>query len=162
METTRAELIEALAQTHQTLVGLTSSQSDAALDFRPTPDAWSTREILAHLVDDEMFVMRTRLERIIKENRPHLAPHDEQAWYASRNTARDALSDLLADFATQRAASLGIIAMLRETDWAREGYHPEIGGFTAEGWLAHWVEHDTTHIRQIARNSEAFVERAGA
>jgi hypothetical protein len=140
---------EILRQTLPALVRLTSGLPGAALDFRAAPDDWTIREILAHLVDDEMYVMRTRLERIIKEVRPDLVPHDEQQWYASRNTTRDALDELLADFAVQRAASLGIVAMLRESDWAREGYQPEYGVFTAETWLGRWADHDTVHLRQI-------------
>ncbi len=151
MTSNRAALVEAMRQTHPALVRLTAGVPDARLDYRSAPEEWTVREILAHLVDDEMYVMRTRLERIMKEDRPSLAPHDEQAWYASRNTSRDALAELLADFATQRAASLGIIDMLRASDWAREGYQPEYGIFTAEGWLARWVEHDTVHLRQIER-----------
>jgi len=96
--------------------------------------------------------MRTRLERIIKEDKPDLAPHDEKHWYAHRNTTRDRRDMLLADFALQRAASMGIIEMLRESDWARTGHQPEYGVFTAEQWLDHWAEHDTVHIRQIEAN----------
>jgi hypothetical protein len=149
MVNARAEHIETLRQTHPALVRLTSGLLDAALDFRAAPEDWTIREILAHLVDDEMYVMRTRMERIIKEERPDLAPHDEQRWYANRNTTRDALNDLLADFAVQRAASLGIVTMVRDSDWVREGYQPEYGTFTAETWLGHWTEHDTVHLRQI-------------
>ncbi|HEU0027051.1 MAG TPA: DinB family protein [Ktedonobacterales bacterium] len=156
MTSDRTALVETLRGTHPALVRLTSGVPEAALDFRSAPEEWTVREILAHLVDDEMYVMRTRLERIIKEERPQLAPHDEQAWYASRNTTRDALAELLAGFATQRAASLGIIDMLRESDWAREGYQPEYGTFTAEGWLTRWAEHDAVHLRQIERTLEAF------
>ena len=156
MSSTRAQRITALERTHPTLERLTAGQSDAALDFRAAPGDWTVREILAHLVDDEMYVMRTRLERIIKEVRPHLAPHDEQAWYASRNTTRDQLTELLGDFAVQRAASLGIIAMLRESDWVREGYQPEYGTFTADEWLGHWVAHDTTHLEQIETTLKAY------
>src|SRR5262245_33473727 len=133
MAPNRVDLVETLRQTHAALVQLTAGASAAALDFRTAPAEWSVREILAHLVDDEMYVMRTRLERMMKEERPHLAPHDEQRWHASRNTSRDELEQLLADFATQRAASLGIVDMLRASDWAREGYQPEYGVFTAEG-----------------------------
>src|SRR5438067_9860192 len=125
MNTSRTQSIATLEQTSPTLIRLTSSLSDDALDYRQASDQWSIREILAHLVDDEMYVMRTRLERMMKEDRPDLAPHDEQMWYANRNTTRDALADLLDDFALQRAASLGIIDMLREEDWMREGYQPE-------------------------------------
>jgi DinB superfamily len=161
MASTRVDSIATLQQTPATLVQVTSSLPDAALDFRPAPTEWSVRELLAHLVDDEMYVMRLRLERIIKEDNPQLTPHDEQKWYASRNTTRDALGELLVDFAVQRAASLGIIGMLRESDWAREGVQPEYGRFTAEGQLAMWAEHDTTHLRQIDATLKAYTAAAG-
>jgi hypothetical protein len=160
MTSSRAQLITALEQTGPTLIRLTSSLSDPALDFRPTSGAWSSREILAHLVDDEMYVMRTRLERIIKEDRPSLAPHDEKHWFTNRNTTRDTLDELLSDFAVQRAASLGIVTMLRESEWMRQGYQPEYGLFTAQEWLTHWVEHDTAHLRQIESNLQAYQARA--
>src|SRR5947209_7078116 len=102
MNTSRTQSIATLEQTSPTLIRLTSSLSDDALDYRQASDQWSIREVLAHLVDDEMYVMRTRLERMIKEDRPSLAPHDEQSWYASRNTTRDRLDDLLSDFGLQR------------------------------------------------------------
>ncbi len=155
MTASRTRLIAALEDTQNDLAPLTTL-SDQALDFRPAPSEWSIREILAHLVDDEMYVMRTRLERIIKEDHPSLAPHDEQRWYAQRNTTRDTLAELLSDFGLQRAASLGILKMLRESDWAREGYQPEYGVFTAEEWLTHWVEHDVTHLQQIRNNVQAY------
>jgi len=162
MAPSRAQLIVALQQTHPALLRLTSSLSDRALDFRPAASDWSIRDILAHLVDDEMYVMRTRLERMIKEDRPSLAPHDEKEWYASRNTTRDGVSELLSDFELQRAASLGIITMLREVDWAREGYQPEYGLFTAQEWLKHWVAHDSTHLQQIESTLEAYqIQSAG-
>jgi hypothetical protein len=156
MASSRAESIATIQQTPTALVQLTSSLSDAALDFRSAPGEWTVREVLAHLVDDEMYVMRLRLERIVKEDNPHLAPHDEQRWYANRNTTRDGLGELLVDFAVQRAASLGIIGMLRESDWAREGFQPEYGTFTAEGWLGRWAEHDTNHLRQIEATLQAY------
>ena len=156
MSATQAQLIAALEQTGPTLQRLTAGLDNDALDFHPASNDWSIREILAHLVDDEMYVMRLRMERIIKEDQPHLTPHDEQKWYASRNTTRDQLEELLADFSVQRAASLGIVKMLRETDWARQGTQPEYGTFTAEGWLGNWVEHDAVHLLQIASTLEAY------
>jgi hypothetical protein len=160
MATTRADAIATLQQTPATLVQMTSALPDAALDFRAAPTEWSVREILAHLVDDEMYVMRLRLERIVKEDNPQLTPHDEQRWYTTRNTTRDALAELLVDFAVQRAASLGIIGMLRESDWKREGVQPEYGRFTADGQLAMWAEHDTTHLRQIEATLKAYAAQS--
>ena len=151
MNATRTQLIKTLEQTHPALVHLTSELTEAALDFRQDPQDWSIREILAHLVDDEMFVMRTRLERMMKEETPSLASHDEKKWYSQRNTSRDTPQELLSDFALQRAASLGILTILRESEWARTAYHPEYGHFTAQDWVGSWVEHDLTHIQQIER-----------
>jgi hypothetical protein len=149
MSLSRPQLIATLEQTPSTLAHLTSTLTDSALDFHSGPDEWSIREILAHLVDDEMFVMRTRMERMMKEEGPSLASHDEKKWYAQRNTSRDTISELLHDFAQQRAASLGILTLLRDKDWTRTAFHPEYGHFTAEAWLGSWVEHDLVHIRQI-------------
>lgn len=156
MNVPRAQLIATLEQTHPTLVHFTSTLTDAILDFRPGTQEWSIREILAHLVDDEMFVMRTRLERMMKEESPSLASHDEKKWYSQRNTSRDALSELLSDFAVQRAASLGILTLLRDSEWSRTGYHPEYGQFTAQEWIGYWVEHDLTHIQQIEHTIAAY------
>ncbi len=156
MAPSHAQLIVTLQQTSSALRSLTSSLSDRALDFRLATSDWSIREILAHLVDDEMYIMRMRLARMIKEDRPSLAPYDEKQWYESRNTTRDHVTELLSDFDLQRAASLGIITMLRESDWAREGHQPEYGNFTVEEWLKHWAEHDTTHLQQIESTLEAY------
>jgi hypothetical protein len=152
MQQSRAHLINELSQTTSALITLTNSLTDDILDCHPTPTDWNIREILAHFVDDEMYVMRTRMERMIKEERPDLAPHNEKKWYADRNKSRDRLSELLQDFQTQRAASLAMINMLRDKDWQREGFQPEYGHFTAEQWLVRWVEHDQVHLRQIESN----------
>lgn len=151
MNSKRTQNIAILEQTPSILREVTAELTDEALDFHSAPDEWSIREILAHLVDDEMYVTRLRLERIIEEEKPHLVPHDEKKWYRTRNTARDHINQLLDDFAIQRAASLGIITLLREEEWQRPGYQPEYGEFTAEQWLDHWAEHDTIHIAQIQR-----------
>jgi hypothetical protein len=154
--TTRAQLISTLEQTPSVLERLTAHLTDAELDFHPGAEEWSTREILAHLVDDEAFIMRTRLERIVKEEHPSLASHDEKHWYQHRNTSRDQVSELLHDFTVQRAASVNILGMLREDDWRRTAYHPEYEGLTAESWLDHWAEHDLIHIRQIEENLKDY------
>ncbi|HEU5347078.1 MAG TPA: DinB family protein [Ktedonobacterales bacterium] len=156
---TRNDSLATLEATEVALRRLAGSLDDAALDFHPVPDAWSIREILAHLVDDEMFILRNRLARIVKEERPHLAPHDEKLWYANRNTAYDKLDELLTDFHVQRTASLGVVRLLRPADWQRVGFQPEIGEFTAEGWLELWAKHDTTHLNQIEQVLQTYQQQ---
>jgi hypothetical protein len=156
---TRDASLAILEATEPALRRLTSDLDDDALNFHSAPDAWSIREVLAHLVDDEAFIMRQRLARIVKEDRPDLAPHDEKHWYAHRNTARDARDELLADFQAQRAASLGVTRLLSSADWQRVGFQPEYGEFTAEGWLERWADHDTVHLNQIEQTLLAYQQQ---
>ncbi|HKW22054.1 MAG TPA: DinB family protein [Ktedonobacterales bacterium] len=156
---TRDDSLAILEATGPALRRLTGDLDDAALDFRPSSEAWSIREALAHLVDDEAFIMRQRLARIVKEERPELAPHDEKRWYASRNTARDARDELLADFQAQRIASLGVARLLSSADWQRVGFQPEYGEFTAEGWLERWADHDNVHLNQIEQTLFAYQQQ---
>ena len=157
---THADSLAILEATEPALRRLTGDLDDAALDFHPAPDTWIIREVLAHLVDDEAFIMRQRLARIVKEDRPDLAPHDEKQWYASRNTTRDARDELLTDFQAQRAASIGVARLLRPADWQRVGFQPEYGEFTAAGWLEMWADHDAVHLHQIEQTLLAYHERA--
>lgn len=159
MSLSHAQHIAILEQTHAALLRLTETLTDECLDFHSAADEWSVREILAHLVDDEMYVMRTRVTRMLKEDMPLLVPHDEKQWHATRDTTRDQLSELLSDFADQRVASLGILRMVRAADWQRQGRQPEYGVLTVEGWLKRWAEHDLTHIEQISSTIEVYNKR---
>lgn len=151
MQPALTDQIDLLEKTPDLLTALVAKLADAALDVHPSPEDWSIREVLAHLVDDESYVMRLRVERMVKEDRPRLTEHDERHWYAQRNTTRDHIDLLLGDFRLQRSASLQLLRSLRPSDWEREGYQPEYGVLTVATWLGHWVEHDQTHLRQIER-----------
>lgn len=119
MTVNRTQLLATFVETSTVLENLTATLTEAQLNYRSAPEEWSIREILAHLVDDEMFVMRVRLERAVKETNPEVADNDEKAWYRQRNTTRDEVAELLHDFTVQRAASVNILTFLRESDWAK-------------------------------------------
>jgi len=122
--------------------------TDAQLDSAPEGE-WTARTVLAHLRDDEFMVGRLRLERMLVEREPDLAPFDEKAWAASRYTGRDSREKLLADFRLQRQASIAILNTLGPDDWRRIGLQPEYGSFDIHWWLEHWLGHDNTHLAQI-------------
>jgi hypothetical protein len=143
-----SNLVEDLAATPDRVEAAVRDAGPSALDHAP-PGEWSPRTILAHLRDDEFMVMRLRLERMIAEDNPTLAPFDETTWAATRRTGRDALPDLLADLRLQRKASLGILSTLRPDDWRRTGVQPEYGAFDIHWWVEHWLDHDNTHIAQL-------------
>jgi hypothetical protein len=141
-------LLEALSATPDRLEALTRDAGDVALDAAPEGE-WSARTVLAHLRDDEFMVMRLRLERMMVEDNPSLAPFDERAWAARRWKGRDALPELLADFRLQRDATLMLVRRLEGDNWLRTASQPEYGAFDVHWWAEHWLEHDETHVAQI-------------
>jgi len=143
-----SDLITELAAIPDRLDEAVASASDAQLDSASEGE-WPARTVIAHLRDDEFMVLRLRLERMLVEHEPDLAPFDEKAWAAARNTGRDSREQLLSDFRLQRHASVAILNTLRPDDWRRIGRQPEIGAFDIHWWLEHWLGHDNTHLAQI-------------
>lgn len=143
-----ASLLADLAAMPDRLLDVVAGVDDDRLDVAAEGE-WSARTVLAHLRDDEFMVERLRLERMLVEDEPDLAPFDEKAWADARFTSRDATDDLLADFRLHREASIAIFRTLRPEEWLRTGFQPEYGAFDIHWWLQNWLEHDETHLEQI-------------
>lgn len=144
------ELVERLGRSLARLAEAVRGASDADLDREPAPDEWPARTVLAHLRDDEFMVMRPRIERILVEHEPVLAPFDEQQWAATRWRGAEGLEALLEGFRVQRAATSAILERVTEAEWRRLGSQPEIGVFDLHWWVEHTLEHDEIHIAQVA------------
>lgn len=145
------DLIARYAASPTGLAEAVAGAPDADLDRIPAPGEWSARTVMAHLRDDEFMVTRMRIERILVEDQPALAPFDEQAWAERRNHVDDSGDALVEGFRVQRAASVAVLRLIREEDWARLGTQPEIGTFDLRWWVEHCLEHDEIHIAQSAR-----------
>lgn len=142
-------LIAELAATPSRLAHLVAELDDTALDAAE-PGQWSPRIILAHLRDDEFLCMRTSLERILAEDRPELRFIEGEDWAPRRNRTRDRKEWLLADFALQRQASLGILRMLEPRDLARVGTR-EGQEVSIERLVRAWVRHTSEHLAELER-----------
>jgi hypothetical protein len=115
-------------------------------------ETWSPFDIVGHLIhaDQTDWVRRAKLILAHGETRP-FEPFDRVAQFT--HSAGRALPDLLDQFATLRAASLGELRALNLTaaDLDRTGRHPAFGTVTLRQLLATWVAHDLDHVMQVAR-----------
>jgi len=145
------DLVARYAESPARLAEAVAGASASDLDRVSAPGEWSARTVLAHLRDDEFMVTRPRMARILVEDHPKLAPFDEQAWAERRNRADDARDAIIEGFRIQRAATIALLRLVREADWARLGTQPEIGTFDLRWWVEHCLEHDEVHIAQSAR-----------
>ena len=67
------------------------------------------------------------------------------------------MAALLDEFDAARAASLALVAGLRQEDLRRAGRHPVVGELSIGDLLHEWVHHDRNHIRQALALGQAYV-----
>ena len=82
--TDRAELLERFRRGAEVVAATLTGAAGAEVDFKPAPDHWSVRQIVAHLADSEM-VGAERFRRTIAEENPTILWYDEKAWAAKRS-----------------------------------------------------------------------------
>lgn len=119
---------------------------DAAFRRPPAPESWSALEVVTHLRDCDREVFAPRLERILGEDFPALAPLDMTGFELVANAGDPAA--VLADWRVRRSALVRRLAPLRPEDWQRPYVHPLRGPETLGGFVRHWSEHDLSHRRQ--------------
>lgn len=144
---TRA-FIDRLAATPSQLAHLVAEVTEARLDWSETAGGWSPRTILAHFRDDEYLCMRAALERMLALDNPDIQIVEGDDWEPNRNRTRERKELLLADFALQRQASLGILRLLRPEDWQRTGCSTQ-GEVTVATLVEQWARHDSAHLEQL-------------
>jgi hypothetical protein len=117
------------------------------LDARPSPDAWSTREIVHHLADSEMTAA-VRLRLLLAEDRPAITGYDQDEFARRLHYDRPHEASLEL-FRAARASTAELMAEISEADWLREGTHSETGRFGLDTWLRIYGPHAHRHAGQI-------------
>jgi len=150
MEFRLEDAVPVLERTPAVISSLLESMPPGWLDAREGPDAWSPREIVAHLVWGERTDWIPRA-RIILAQGPHrrFQPFDR---FAELKSGRP-LNDLIEELEELRAGNLATLRgwNLKPKDLELTGEHPGLGTVTLRQLLATWVAHDLTHIAQITR-----------
>jgi uncharacterized damage-inducible protein DinB len=151
----RTYLLSALAGTPDVLEGFlkTVPDTDPVWDFRPYPERFTLREVIAHLADWEPIFLE-RMRRIQTETDPALPSYDEGQFALDRDYAHQSPQANLARFREGRTHMTAFLRAADSADWGRSGryFRQEDKGdpITLEGWLAEVVGHDGYHTQQVA------------
>lgn len=139
------------AEVRDALAGIT----DAELDRRPQPDAWTAREIAHHLADSETNSY-LRLRRLIAEEGVVITAYDEVTW-ARRLHYERPIDASLAVLDAVRASTTELLLTLGDDDFHRAGAHSDSGTYSVQTWLEIYAAHAHDHADQIrrARKGEA-------
>jgi len=124
---------------------------DATLDYKPSPQKWSIREIVTHLADVEI-IYGYRMRQMIADKNPTIAPIDQDDW-ASNLAYREAqIAEMLQQFRVLRQSKLRLLQRLTPGDLSKGAFHPERGRvFTLEELVGFMAAHHPNHIGQIER-----------
>ena len=138
-----ARAVDILAGTPAVLSAIVSNLPRSAADERPAENAWSPREVLAHLLHAETTTLGPRVKRGAEENHVHF---QRSTTPAPAPTDPREMSNAWAD---ARAANLVWLRHLTAEQRAHIVHHPRYGEITLDTYVAEWAYHDLDHLRQI-------------
>ena len=134
----------------------------AAVDCKPSPEKWSIRQQVAHLVDAEMH-MGTRMRWAAAEPGKGIVAFDQDLWAATAKYASTPLELSLATFTAARRWTVDFLRRLTPAE--REAafiMHEERGQETLQRLMQMMAGHDLNHLKQIAELVNASKPQAGS
>jgi hypothetical protein len=114
-----------------------------------TPDGWTPRDVVGHLISAELDDWIPRAEMILRDG-PGRAfdPFDRFAHVErDRGVSLPALIERFEELRREQLARLR--ELVSDDDLDRVGLHPELGEVTMRQLLATWAVHDLDHVAQI-------------
>jgi hypothetical protein len=149
------DLLERYRRGPEVIATVMTGAAGAELDFKPAPDKWTVRQIVAHLADSEL-VAADRFRRIIAEENPTLIGYDQNAWAANLNYAKKKSSESVDLFRRLRADCYELLKDLTPGTFERKGNHSERGVVTLRELLQTMAEHAEAHARQIRQARDSY------
>jgi hypothetical protein len=150
---TPEQVLTVLTQTPRRLAVLTRAVDPGRLDRRPSPEAWSAAEVLAHLRSCA-DVWGECIARILAQDRPTIRAVNPRTYLASTDYASAAFDVHLMAFTRQRAELLDLLHELPPEAWRRSAVVTGAGRplertvLSYATWLA---SHERPHVRQVDR-----------
>jgi|SRR5215469_13861795 len=150
-ETDLKKHIEAAEKSPKEIAAAVSALPPDVLRYKPSPDKWSILEILGHLADIEV-VYAYRLRQMLADEKPVIAPMDQNAWARKLGYMEAPAPELVAAYGLNRHHNLRLLKRLKATDLEKAAFHPE---YQKNQSVADLVErlatHGANHLAQIER-----------
>lgn len=144
----RVELVARYRAGYPALLESLAGHLPDELDWRPSPEAWSVRDVVHHLEDAEL-TGAVRLRRLLTEEAPFLPAFDEEVYRRRLGYAARPIEPALDSVRAAHATTAEILDRLSAADWMRSGTHSEEGEYSLERWLLFHAAHTHEHAAQI-------------
>ena len=144
----RAELVARYRAGYGVLLAALEGLTPDERDWRPSPEAWSVRDVVHHLEDAEL-TGAVRLRRLLTEDAPFLPAFDEEVYRRRLAYAARPIEPALDAIRAAHGTTAELLDRLTADDWARAGTHSEEGPYPLARWLAFHAAHAHEHAAQI-------------
>jgi hypothetical protein len=133
--------------------------SKDALLYKPAAENWCVLEVLGHLADAEI-ILGYRLRQMLADEKPVIAPIDQNAWTRNLNYLASPPAELVAFYGLARHHNLRLLRGLTVADLSKSAYHPEIERpMTVADIVERIGVHGTNHLAQIEKLKKAAASR---
>jgi uncharacterized damage-inducible protein DinB len=153
---TRSEIqtvLRALSETPKQIARLARGCRHQQLHRKPAADAWSAREIVAHLRACAE-VWGGSIDRMLAEDHPTIRYVSPRGWIRKTDYLQQDFRDSLRAFSQRRAALMATLERLDATGWARgatfTGTRLGREG-TVLSYAMRIAEHEVRHLGQLHR-----------
>ncbi|KKI94141.1 damage-inducible protein DinB [Bacillus sp. SA1-12] len=116
----KGDIVQQLEEQHKETDSLLNELTDAQGLFRYSPEKWSIKEVIGHLIDTERILTYTLLCTARGEPVP-LPRYDKDVYIQHAEFDKQSMKGLLAHFATSRKATMHLLQSLQSKDWVRTG-----------------------------------------
>src|SRR6266576_131599 len=123
-ETELKKHLEAAEKSPKEIAAAVSGLPPQVLRYKPAPDKWSILEILAHLADIEI-VYAYRLRQMLADQKPMIAPMDQDEWAKNLGYMDTPAPELVALYGLNRHHNLRLLRRLKPADLEKSAFHPE-------------------------------------
>jgi hypothetical protein len=147
------QVVSLLAENSRRLAALTAEVAPAHLISRPSPEAWSANDVLAH-IRSCADVWGDCIAAIIAEDTPTLRAINPRTWIKRTNYRELQFWPSLRSFTKQRVELLSKLEPLPPKGWSRSATVTGAGSVLVRTvhFYAQWLgRHERTHVKQIER-----------
>jgi hypothetical protein len=141
------------------LAAAVSGLPDKVLRYKTLPDKWSILEIIGHLADTEL-IQGYRLRQMMADQKPVIAPIDQDAWAKNLGYLEASAAELVAQYGLNRHHNLRLLRRLKPQDLSKSAWHPERNtNVNLESIVQLFAGHDANHLAQIERLKKEATQR---
>jgi len=123
---------------------LAGGLDEASIARRPKPDAWSVKEVLAHIARLQ-GVFEQRLEALLTRERPAIVSYTPEADAGFAEFSAKPSAELLKEFEDGRARIVARLVTLSPEEWHRPGAHPDYPSYDVQFCMEYMAHHEAHH-----------------